>query len=151
MPKKTVYGRNLKMSKKGTYCHVNYFYDFARLVQRLRISRRNYDFPTRSLSSFVGCWFILETFVDPVKTSHGERVMLIISELSDPDDPESEPTRKRFKVFSSSQRINEFLRGLRVTEEELDCLPMALRLIAVPFFDKKGNQTKVRYEFDTGL
>lgn len=139
------------MSKKGTYSHVNYFYDFPRLVQRLRISRRNYDFPTRSLSSFVGCWFILETFVDPVKTSHGERVMLIISELSDPDDPESEPTGKRFKVFSSSQRINEFLRGLRVTEEELDCLPMALRLIAVPFFDKKGNQTKVRYEFDTGL
>ena len=139
------------MSKKGTYSHVNYFYDFPRLVQRLRISRRNYDFPTRSLSSFVGCWFILETFVDPVKTSHGERVMLIISELSDPDDPESEPTRKRFKVFSSSQRINEFLRDLRVTEEELDCLPMALRLIAVPFFDKKGNQTKVRYEFDTGL
>ena len=121
MPKKTVYGRNLKMSKKGTYSHVNYFYDF----------------PTRSLSSFVGCWFILETFVDPVKTSHGERVMLIISELSDPDDPESEPTGKRFKVFSSSQRINEFLRDLRVTEEELDCLPMALRLIAVPFFDKK--------------
>ena len=151
MPKKTVYGRNLKMSKKGTYRHVNYFYDFPRLVQRLRISRRNYDFPTRSLSSFVGCWFILETFVDPVKTSHGERVMLIISELSDPDDPESEPTGKRFKVFSSSQRINEFLRGLRVTEEELDCLPMALRLIAVPFFDKKGNQTKARYEFDTGL
>ena len=108
------------MSKKGTYSHVNYFYDFPRLVQRLRISRRNYDFPTRSLSSFVGCWFILETFVDPVKTSHGERVMLIISELSDPDDPESEPTGKRFKVFSSSQRINEFLRGLRVTEEELD-------------------------------
>lgn len=139
------------MSKKGTYSHVNYFYDFPRLVQRLRISRRNYDFPTRSLSSFVGCWFILETFVDPVKTSHGERVMLIISELSDPDDPESEPTGKRFKVFSSSQRINEFLRGLRVTEEELDCLPMALRLIAVPFFDKKGNQTKVRYEFDTDL
>lgn len=139
------------MSKKGTYSHVNYFYDFPRLVQRLRISRRNYDFPTRSLSSFVGCWFILETFVDPVKTSHGERVMLIISELSDPDDPESEPTGKRFKVFSSSQRINEFLRGLRVTEEELDCLPMALRLIAVPFFDKKGNQTKTRYEFDTGL
>ena len=139
------------MSKKGTYSHVNYFYDFPRLVQRLRISRRNYDFPTRSLSSFVGCWFILETFVDPVKTSHGERVMLIISELSDPDDPESEPTGKRFKAFSSSQRINEFLRGLRVTEEELDCLPMALRLIAVPFFDKKGNQTKVRYEFDTGL
>lgn len=139
------------MSKKGTYSHVNYFYDFPRLVQRLRISRRNYDFPTRSLSSFVGCWFILETFVDPVKTSHGERVMLIISELSDPDDPESEPTGKRFKVFSSSQRINEFLRGLRVTKEELDCLPMALRLIAVPFFDKKGNQTKVRYEFDTGL
>ena len=139
------------MSKKGTYSHVNYFYDFPRLVQRLRISRRNYDFPTRSLSSFVGCWFILETFVDPVKTSHGERVMLIISELSDPDDPESEPTGKRFKVFSSSQRINEFLRGLRVTEEELDCLPMALRLIAVPFFDKKGNQTKARYEFDTGL
>lgn len=139
------------MSKKGTYSHVNYFYDFPRLVQRLRISRRNYDFPTRSLSSFVGCWFILETFVDPVKTSHGERVMLIISELSDPDDPESEPTGKRFKVFSSSQRINEFLRGLRVTEEELDCLPMALRLIAVPFFDKKGNQTKVMYEFDTGL
>ena len=139
------------MSKKGTYSHVNYFYDFPRLVQRLRISRRNYDFPTRSLSSFVGCWFILETFVDPVKTSHGERVMLIISELSDPDDPESEPTGKRFKVFSSFQRINEFLRGLRVTEEELDCLPMALRLIAVPFFDKKGNQTKTRYEFDTGL
>ena len=139
------------MSKKGTYSHVNYFYDFPRLVQRLRISRRNYDFPTRSLSSFVGCWFILETFVDPVKTSHGERVMLIISELSDPDDPESEPTGKRFKVFSSSQRINEFLRGLRVTEEELDCLPMAIRLIAVPFFDKKGNQTKTRYEFDTGL
>lgn len=139
------------MSKKGTYSHVNYFYDFPRLVQRLRISRRNYDFPTRSLSSFVGCWFILETFVDPVKTNHGERVMLIISELSDPDDPESEPTGKRFKVFSSSQRINEFLRGLRVTEEELDCLPMALRLIAVPFFDKKGNQTKARYEFDTGL
>ena len=139
------------MSKKGTYSHVNYFYDFPRLVQRLRISRRNYDFPTRSLSSFVGCWFILETFVDPVKTSHGERVMLIISELSDPDDPESEPTGKRFKVFSSSQRINEFLRGLRVTEEELDCLPMAIRLIAVPFFDKKGNQTKARYEFDTGL
>ena len=151
MPKKTVYGRNLKMSKKGTYSHVNYFYDFPRLVQRLRISRRNYDFPTKSLSSFVGCWFILETFVDPVKTSHGERVMLIISELSDPDDPESEPTGKRFKVFSSSQRINEFLRDLRVTEEELDCLPMALRLIAVPFFDKKGNQTKTRYEFDTGL
>lgn len=139
------------MSKKGTYSHVNYFYDFPRLVQRLRISRRNYDFPTRSLSSFVGCWFILETFVDPVKTSHGERVMLIISELSDPDDPESEPTGKRFKVFSSSQRINEFLRGLRVTEEELDCLPMVLRLIVVPFFDKKGNQTKARYEFDTGL
>ena len=139
------------MSKKGTYSHVNYFYDFPRLVQRLRISRRNYDFPTRSLSSFVGCWFILETFVDPVKTSHGERVMLIISELSDPDDPESEPTGKRFKVFSSSQRINEFLRGLRVTEEELDCLPMVLKLIAVPFFDKKGNQTKARYEFDTGL
>ena len=139
------------MSKKGTYSHVNYFYDFPRLVQRLRISRRNYDFPTRSLSSFVGCWFILETFVDPVKTSHGERVMLIISELSDPDDPESEPTGKRFKVFSSSQRINEFLRGLRITEEELDCLPMALKLIAVPFFDKKGNQTKARYEFDTGL
>lgn len=139
------------MSKKGTYSHVNYFYDFPRLVQRLRISRRNYDFPTRSLSSFVGCWFILETFVDPVKTSHGERVMLIISELSDPDDPESEPTGKRFKVFSSSQRINEFLRGLRVTEEELDCLPMAIRLIAVPFFDKKRNQTKARYEFDTGL
>lgn len=136
------------MSKKGTYSHVNYFYDFPRLVQRLRISRRNYDFPTRSLSSFVGCWFILETFVDPVKTSHGEKVMLIISELSDPDDPESEPIGKRFKVFSSSQRINEFLRGLRVTEEELDCLPMAIR---VPFFDKKGNQTKARYEFDTGL
>lgn len=139
------------MSKKGTYSHVNYFYDFPRLVQRLRISRRNYDFPIRSLSSLVGCWFILETFVDPVKTSHGERVMLIISELSDPDNPESEPTGKRFKVFSSSQRINEFLRGLRVTEEELDCLPMAIRLIAVPFFDKKGNQTKARYEFDTGL
>lgn len=139
------------MSKKGTYSVVHHFFDFPDLVQRFRQSRTNYDFPIRSLTSLIGCWFILETFVDPVKTSHGERVMLIISELSDPDDPESESTRKRFKVFSSSQRINEFLRGLRVTEEELDCLPMALRLIAVPFFDKKGNQTKVRYEFDTGL
>ena len=130
------------MSKKGTYRVVNHFFDRPELVQRFRQTRTNYDYPSRNLSSLVGCWFILETFVDPVKTSHGERVMLIISEFSDPDDPDSEPTGKRFKVFSSSQRINEFLRGLRVTEEELDCLPMALRLIAVPFFDKKGNQTK---------
>ena len=139
------------MSKKGTYSHVNYSYDFPRLVQRLRISRRNYDFPTRSLSSFVGCWFILETFVESVKTKNGERLIMIISELSDPNDPESLPTGLRFKVFSSSERINNFLRGLRASEDELGALPMTVKVIAVPFKDKKTGQIKTRFEFDCGL
>lgn len=151
MPKKTVYGRNLKMSKKGTYSVVHHFFDFPDLVQRFRQSRTNYDFPIRSLTSLIGCWFILETFVESVKTKNGERLIMIISELSDPNDPESLPTGLRFKVFSSSERINNFLRGLRASEDKLRALPMTVKVIAVPFFDKKGNQTKVRYEFDTGL
>ena len=132
------------MSKKGTYSVVHHFFDFPDLVQRFRQSRTNYDFPIRSLTSLIGCWFILETFVESVKTKNGERLIMIISELSDPNDTESLPTGLRFKVFSSSERINNFLRGLRA-------LPMTVKVIAVPFFDKKGNQTKVRYEFDTGL
>ena len=139
------------MSKTGTYSHVNYFYDFPRLVQRLRISRRNYDFPIRSLTSLIGCWFILETFVESVKTKNGERLMMIISELSDPNDPESLPTGLRFKVFSSSERINNFLRGLRASEDELRALPMTVKVIAVPFKDKKTGQIKTRFEFDCGL
>ena len=99
MPKKTVYGRNLKMSKKGTYSVVHHFFDFPDLVQRFRQSRTNYDFPIRSLTSLIGCWFILETFVESVKTKNGERLIMIISELSDPNDPESLPTGLRFKVF----------------------------------------------------
>lgn len=146
------FGRNLGMSKKGTYRVVNHFYDFPELVQRLRQGRRNYDFPTRSLTSLVGCWFILETFVDPVHTANGERLMMIISELSDPNDPESAPTGMKFKVFSSSEHINMFLRGLRASEDELKALPMTVKVISVPFKDKNsGGKMKARYEFDCGL
>lgn len=139
------------MSKKGTYQVVNHFFDRPELVQRFRQTRTNYDYPSRNLSSLVGCWFILETFVDPVKTAHGERLLLIISELSDPNDPESEPTGMKYKVFSGSERINDFLRGLRASEDELTALPMTFKIIAVPIYDKKGNKTKYRYEFYTGL
>lgn len=139
------------MSKKGTYRVVNHFFDRLELVQRFRQTRTNYDYPSRNLSSLVGCWFILETFVDPVKTAHGERLLLIISELSDPNDPESEPTGMKYKVFSGSERINDFLRGLRASEDELTALPMTFKIIAVPIYDKKGNKTKYRYEFYTGL
>ena len=77
--------------------------------------------------------------------------MMIISELSDPNDPESLPTGLRFKVFSSSGRINNFLRGLRASEDELRALPMTVKVIAVPFKDKKTGQIKTRFEFDCGL
>lgn len=143
-------GRNLKMSKKGTYSIVNHFYDFPELVQRLRQLRTNYDYPIRALNTFVGCWVILETFIESVHTTHGDRMMLIISELSDPNDPESTPTGKRYKVFSSSKRINTFLSGLRASEDELRTLPMTVKIIAVPFKSKTG-EIKTRFEIDCGL
>lgn len=77
--------------------------------------------------------------------------MMIISELSDPNDTESLPTGLRFKVFSSSERINNFLRGLRASENELRALPMTVKVIAVPLKDKKTGQIKTRFEFDCGL
>lgn len=139
------------MSRKGTYSVVNHFFDFPDLVQRFRQSRTNYDFPVRSLSSLVGCWFILETFVESVKTKNGDRLLMIVSELSDPGDPESPPTGLRFKVFSSSERINNFLRGLRASEDELRTLPMTVKVIAILFKDRKTGQMKTRFEFDCGL
>lgn len=57
----------------------------------------------------------------------------------------------KYKVFSGSERINDFLRGLRASEDELTALPMTFKIIAVPIYDKKGNKTKYRYEFYTGL
>ena len=146
-----VYGRNLKMSKKGTYSHVNHFFDRPDLVQRFRQSRTNYDFPKLQMSALVDHWFILESFVDSVKTSHGDRMLLIVSELSDPTNPESAPTGMRYKVFSSSRLINEFLEGLRTSDEEIRALPMTFKIIAIKFHDKKSNKDKVRYEFYSGF
>lgn len=130
---------------------VNHFFDFPDLVQKFRQSRTNYDYQTRSLTSLVDSWFILETFVYPVKTKNGDRLMMIISELSDPGNPNSLPTGIKYKVFSSSRCINDFLIGLRETKDELRALPMIIKVISIPYTDRKSGKIKTRFEFDCGL
>lgn len=137
------------MSKK--YEKVNNFFDFPELVQKFRGIRSNYDYPCKSWSVLLDQWFILETFVENVKTKNGIRTLVIISELSDPEDPYSKPTGMHYRVFSSSKRINEVLSNLRITGDELRMLPMTFRVISVTFESKKSGKKMTRYEFDLGL
>ena len=132
-------GRNPIMSKKGTYSHVNHFFDHPELVQKFRQQRKNYDFPVISMKDILNKWFILDTYVPNVKTKKGyERVLLVIRELSDTSDPESTPTGKRFKIFSSSSQINTFLRGLRDSGDDVKYLPMTFKIVPEFFKDKNG-------------
>lgn len=74
--------------------------------------------------------------------------MMIISELSDPGDPDSLP---KYRVFSSSRCINDFLIGLRETKDELRALPMIIEVIPVSYIDRRSGKTKTKFEFDCGL
>ena len=143
------------MSTKATYNKRKFIFDDQELVQKLRQSRTNYDYPVAKISDFLGDWIVLETFVPDVITKHTRKdrpaFLLIISTLKDPKDPESDRTWSKYKVFCGSGRINSFLMGLRESDLELSCLPLVLRFISVPFLDKKTGLMKNRYEIDCGL
>ena len=92
---------------------INYFFDYPELIQRARRSRTNYDYEFKPLKDFVGQYVILENYVTNVKTKYhknGDNIMMIFRMLSDPNNPQSEPTYVRYKVLSSSKGINFFLK-----------------------------------------
>lgn len=143
------------MSTKATYNKRNVIFEEPELIQKLRQSRTNYDYPVAKLSDFLGDWVVLETFVTDIKTKNSRKdrpvFLLIISTLEDPKDPDSPRGWSKFKVFCGSKRIVDFLMGLRESDLELTSLPLVLRFIAVPFTDRKTGIMKTRYEIDCGL
>lgn len=140
------------MKKKENFNERKFIFDDPILIQKLRSSRTNYDYPMAKVSDFLGNWVILETFVPDVTSKRGKQAyLLIISTLEDPNDPESPRTWEKFKVFCWSPRINDFLLSLRESDLESSCLPLVLRFIGVPYKDKKTKETKYSYEIDCGL
>lgn len=143
------------MSEKGSYKTKTLLFDKPELVQRLRQSRTNYDYPVAKLSEFLGDWVVLETFVTDIKTKYSKKnrplFILIISTLQDPRNPESDRGWQKYRVFCGSSRINNFLMGLRESDLELTCLPLVLRFVKVPFTDWRTGAEKTRYEIDCGL
>lgn len=122
-------------------------YEDSELLQELKRLRTNYDYPFLNLNDLVDHWFVLETFKDNIKTKYGtNKKMMIISELSDPRNPESELTGKKFRVIVGSKMINKVLDYLRESGKELTVLPMIMKVIKT-----KIHNSKFRYEFWTDL
>ena len=137
---------------KRVYNKKNLLFDNPELIQKLRQSRTNYDYPVAKLSDFLGDWVVLETFVSGFDIKKGwSYLLLILTTLEDPDNPESDRSWKKYRVFCWSKGINNFLLGLRESGEEVTCLPLVLRFIGVPYTDKKTGALKTRYEIDCGL
>ena len=143
------------MSERRRYTKKTNLFDHPELVQRLRQSRTNYDYPVAKISDFLGDWVVLETFVTNVNTKYGKKsrpaTILILSTLQDPSNPDSDRTWERYRAFCWSERINKFLLGLRESDLELIYLPLVLRFIEVPFIDYRTGAEKSRYEIDCGL
>lgn len=120
---------------------INYFYDYPELIQRARRSRTNYDYELKPLKDFVGQYVILENYVTKVKTKYhknGDNIMMILRMLSDPYNPQSEPTYVRYKVLSSSKGINYFLEDLRKLDLDLKTLPLIIKIKAEKVKSGKG-------------
>ena len=132
---------------------INYFYDFPEIVQRARRSRTNYDYEIKPIKDFLGKYVILENYVTGVKTKFhkdGDIILLIFRELSDPNNPQSEPTYIRYRVYSSSKGINSFLEDLRETGEDIRLLPLIIKIKAEEIKSGKG-RGKFRYVLDTDM